>query len=211
MKSYTRNTPFRFATVLLFSLLAMASVAVAQLPVPASSQFDITGFIQSATLGGPGTGPGVGAHTGGFITVNGHLITVPSETIVILPANALTWQELFAQAPAPYTGTATGMAMSDLPTPMSTYEVHVVGNRVLGAPGGDQYIAALIDIAQQGLNSGAGFINFIDYTLGEMRVGGIINDPFCSQGGTPITNPTCSGTRVRINDPSGRYGRVMSP
>jgi len=28
-------------------------------------------------------------------------VIVPSETIVILPANALTWQEIFAQAPAP--------------------------------------------------------------------------------------------------------------
>ena len=73
MKSNKRNTSFRFAIVLLFSLLAMASVAVAQLPVPASSQFDITGFIQSATLGGPGTGPGTGAHQGGVITVNGHV------------------------------------------------------------------------------------------------------------------------------------------
>src|SRR6476469_681559 len=90
MKSYARNTTFRFATVLFFSLLAMASVAGAQLPVPASSQFDITGFIQSATLGGPGTGAGTGAHQGGVIIVNGHVVTVPSETIVILQANALT-------------------------------------------------------------------------------------------------------------------------
>ena len=60
MNSYTRNTTFRFATLLLFSLLAMASVAGAQLPVPASSQFDITGFIQSATLGGPGAGAHLG-------------------------------------------------------------------------------------------------------------------------------------------------------
>src|SRR5690242_9533128 len=106
MKSSRRETSFRFAPILFFSLLAMASVAVAQLPVPASSQFDITGFIQSAGLGGAGTGPGVGAHMGGTIRVNGHVIIVPSETIVILPASALTWQELFAQAPAPYTGAA---------------------------------------------------------------------------------------------------------
>ena len=34
MKSYKGNTTFRFATVLLFSLLAMASIAGAQLPAP---------------------------------------------------------------------------------------------------------------------------------------------------------------------------------
>lgn len=210
MKSNRRNTFPRFATVLFFSLLAMASVAVAQLPVPASSQFDITGFIQSATLGGPGTGPGVGAHMGGVITVNGHVITVPSETIVILPASALTWQELFATAPAPYTGVATGMALSDIPAPLTTYEAQVIGNRVLGGPGGaDVYIAGLIYISQQALNTGSGFINCINYATGEMLVGG------------PIGN--CAvGTRVQINDPiittvgdialgTGRFSRGQTP
>lgn len=205
MKSCTRNTTFRFATVLLFSLLAMASVAGAQLPVPASSQFDITGFIQSATLGGPGTGPGIGAHMGGVITVNGHVVTVPSETIVILPANALTWQELFALSPAPYTGVATGMALADVPAPLTTYEARIVGNRVLGGPGGaDVYIAGLIWISQQALNNGQGFINCINYTTGEIRVGG------------PIGN-CAAGTRVQLNDPAvgltgtGRYGRAVTP
>lgn len=205
MKSNRTNTFLRFATVLFFSLLAMASVAVAQLPVPASSQFDITGFIQSATLGGPGSGPGVGAHMGGFITINGQLVTVPSETIVILPANALTWQELFAQAPAPYTGVATGMALADVPAPLATYEARIVGNRVLGGPGGaDVYIAGLIWISQQALNNGQGFINCINYATGEIRVGG------------PIGN--CAvGTRIQLNDPlnpavgTGRYGRPMTP
>jgi hypothetical protein len=205
MRSHRTNTSLRFATVLLISLLAMAGVAVAQLPVPASSQFDITGFIQSATLGGPGTGPGVGAHMGGVITVNGHIITVPSETIVILPANALTWQELFAQAPAPYGPTQTGIALTDIPAPLATYEARVVGNRVLGGPGGaDVYIAGLIWISQQALNSGQGFINCINYATGEIRVGG------------PIGN--CAlGARVQLNDPlvpaigTGRYGRPVSP
>jgi hypothetical protein len=205
MKSYKRNTTFRFATVLLFSLLAMASIAGAQLPVPSSSQFDITGFIQSATLGGPGTGAGTGAHMGGVITVNGHVVTVPSETIVILPANALTWQELFAQSPSPYTGVATGMALADVPAPLTTYEARIVGNRVIGGPGGaDVYIAGLIWISQQALNNGQGFINCINYATGEIRVGGAIGN--CA-----------AGTRVRLNDPAvgltgtGRYGRAVTP
>ena len=110
-----RSTAARFVGVLLLSLLAISATVWGQLPVPASSQFDVTGFIQSATLGGAGSGAGAGAHQGGFITVNGHLITVPSETIVILPANALTWQELFALAPAPYTG-AVSYTHLTLPT-----------------------------------------------------------------------------------------------
>lgn len=171
-------------------LLAAARTAGAQLPVPASSQFDITGFIQAATLDNSCAAP---AHCGGTLTVNGHVVTVPRETIVILPANALTWQELFAQAPAPYTGVATGMAINDVPAPLTTYEAHVVGNRV-----SDRYIAGLVYIAQHGLNSGQGFINYMDYSIGEMRVGGVIGDP-------------TTGTRVRLNDPTGRYGRAMTP
>jgi hypothetical protein len=195
---------------------AAPAIAAPPLVLPVSTQFDITGFLQEAALGGPGTGPGTGAHQGGSLKVNGMTVIVPSETIVILPANALTWQELFAQAPAPYTGVATGMALADLPAPMSTYEVHVVGNRV-----GDTYIAGLVNISQQGLNSGAGFINFMDYALGEMRVGGIANDPLCvaNAANTVAGGPTCSGARVRINDPqnaslpagSGRYGRANTP
>jgi hypothetical protein len=168
---------------------AAAPAAPAAFIPPASTQFDITGFIQFATLGGAGTGAGVGAHQGGFMTVNNHLVTVPSETVVIMPANAFTWAELFALSPAPYTGVATGMAMADFPKPLTTYEARVVGNRV-----GDTYIAGLIYVSQQALNGGAGYINFMDYGTGEMRVGGVIGDP-------------ATGARVRLNDPVGRFGR----
>jgi hypothetical protein len=181
------------AVLLGVALSYTTGVLKAQLPIAASTQFDITGFLQEATLD---PSCAASAHCGGTLKVNGHIVTVPKETIVILPANALTWQELFAQAPAPYTGVATGMAIADLPAPLTTYEVHVVGNRVIGAT--DQYIAGLIDIAQNGLNSGAGFINYMDYGLGEMRVGGVLGDP-------------TTGTRVRLNDPAGRFGRVMTP
>ncbi|HEU5414582.1 MAG TPA: hypothetical protein VFW31_12525 [Candidatus Angelobacter sp.] len=208
--THRRGASTRSILFTLLMIILLPAFAAGQLPVPASSQFDVTGFIQSATLGGPGSGSGSGAHQGGFITVNGLVITVPSETIVILPANALTWQELFALAPAPYTGAATGMALNDAPAPLTTYEAHVIGNRVLGGQGGaDVYIAGLIYISQQALNSGAGYINCINYATGEMRVGG------------PIGN-CAAGARVQINDPvittagdvalgTGRYSRGQSP
>gem|GEM_PF-742149 len=205
-----RETSLTSILITLLLILLLPVFATAQLPVPPSSQFDITGFIQSATLGGPGSGNGVGAHQGGFIAVNDQLITVPSETIVILPANALTWQELFASAPAPYTGAATGMALNDVPAPLTTYEAHVIGNRVLGGPGGaDVFIAGLIYISQQALNSGMGHINCINYANGEIRVGGLMGN--CA-----------TGARVQINDPvittpgdvalgTGRYSRGQTP
>jgi hypothetical protein len=174
-------------------------------PLASSTQFDITGFLQSATLDTAGD-----AHSGGKLSVNGQQVIVPRESVVILPANALTWQELFTHAPGPYGPTQTGLALSDSPKPLTTYEVHVVGNRVIDGSG-DRYIAGMINISQQELNSGAGYINFINYASGELEV-----------GGTPGVAGT--GTRVRINDPgnataldengnpgSGRYGRAMTP
>ena len=62
----------------------------------------------------------------------------------------------------------------------------------------DRFIAGLMFVSQQSLNTGAGFINFIDYATGELRVGGSNGD------GT-------TGARVRINDPIGRFGRAGSP
>ena len=115
-------------------------------PLASSTQFDITGFLQSATLDSAGD-----AHSGGTLSVNGQQVIVPRETIVILPANALTWQELFTHAPGPYGPTQTGLALKDSPKPLTTYEVHVVGNRVVNGSG-DRYIAGLINISQQESN-----------------------------------------------------------
>ncbi|HSB79019.1 MAG TPA: hypothetical protein VLM91_09535, partial [Candidatus Methylomirabilis sp.] len=166
---------------------------------PTGTQFDSTGFIQAATLDSTcATDP----LCGGTITVNNHVITVPKNTILQMPALALTWQQVFAQAPAAYLALGqTGLAMRDgnlatggtVPPPLRTYEVHVQGNRV-----GDSYIAGLMFLAQSSLQSGQGFINFIDLTTGMFEVGGQINVP-----GT--------GQRVLINDPAGKFGRAPDP
>jgi hypothetical protein len=180
----TGHPPRVWSRVLLLAFaLLFTSLASAQLPLQSvGSPFDMVGFIQNATLN-----PGGDALTGGTLTVNGHVITVPRNTILQMPAFALTWQQLFTMAPPPYGPFQTGLAMNDSPAPLTTYEVHVQGNRI-----GDTYIAGLIFISQQGLNSGQGFINFMDYANGELRVGGVIGDP-------------TTGTRVKINDPSGRF------
>src|SRR3954465_15006150 len=87
---------------------------------------------------------------GGTITVNGTTIIVPKNTLLQMPALALTWQELFTMAPAPY-GLASGpsgqdqsgLAKADVPTPATTYEVRIQGNR-LEKNGQEQYIAGLM-------------------------------------------------------------------
>jgi hypothetical protein len=184
------------------SVFAAVGAALAVPPpalpaLPLSTQFDVTGFLQSATLDATCAAD---AHCGGTMVLNGLTIIVPKETIVILPASALTWQELFAKAPAPYTGVATGMALNDSPKPLTTYEFQAVGNRV-----GNTYIAGLVHVSQQDLNTGSGYINFMDYATGTLYVGGVLG--------------TRTGARVQINDPasatsvgnSGRFGRAMTP
>ena len=172
--------------LLIIGLLGWAHAGPRAQALPTVSPFDIVGFIDAATLAPAGDG----FSGGGTITVNGTTITVPANTLLQMPAFALTWQEVFTHAPKPWGPTQSGLARRDDPAPATTFEVHVQGNRV-----GDEYIAALMFISQQSLNAGQGFINFIDYDKGEMRVGGKIGD-------------ATTGARVVLNDPQGKFGRA---
>jgi hypothetical protein len=189
------------AALLLLIVLLLTGVLQAQAPPPQDpSQFDMTGFIQAATLDANCVNDPL---CGGTITVNNQVIRVPRNTILQMPAAALTWQQLFANAPAPYglgnpTATPpippqTGLAMRDNPGPIATYEAGIMGNRV-----GNTYIAGLIFLAQHSLQSSQGFINFIDYNTGTFEVGGAVG----------VQN---TGSKIKINDPIGRFSRAWSP
>jgi hypothetical protein len=144
--------------------------AYAQLPIPPSTIFEMTGFIQKATLDNASD-----AFSGGTLTMNNHVIVIPRNTIFQMPATNLTWAELFTQAPAPWGPTQTGLALGDTPKPTDTNEVTVQGNRV-----GDTYIAALVFISNLSVQGHQGFISAIDYANGELIVGGArvrLNDP----------------------------------
>ena len=169
----------RLTTLWTLIVVTMAAVLTTptQAQVPAVvTQFDVTGFIQQATLDRPGD-----VFSGGTITVNNVKYIVPYYTILQMPAFALTWQELFAKAPAPYTGLQTGLALQDIPKPKYTYEAHLLGNRL---PDGRE-IVGLMFLAQQSLHAGQGFITAINFADGSVTIDGI--------------------TRVKINDPIGRF------
>lgn len=170
-------------------LLLAAAVAQAQgaPAVEAVSPFDMAGLLQAATLGG------AGPLDGGTLTVNDQVVTIPGNLLVQMPSTFVTWPELFRLAPPPYGPSQTGLALADSPAPIAAYQVLVQGNRV-----GDQYVAGLVSISQVLLASGQGFITHLDYSRGELRVGGTL--------GSPTT-----GQRVRLNDPLGRYGPAWSP
>jgi len=213
-----------FSTAALFMLLCLTVFSVGNvhakngaggvfpatplLPPPVvPPQFDLTGFIQEATLdiNGSVCQPSDPRLAGGTFKVNGITVIVPCNTILQMPAATLTWQELFSLAPRDIglpvdsngVPTQTGMAQKDTVSiplaaaynsgPLPSYEIHVQGNVVNG-----KYIAGLIFISQQSLNLGQGTITAIDYSNGELQVA--------------TNGPTPGVARVRINDPIGRYG-----
>ena len=172
--------------------------------------FDITGFIQSATVTN-GCGAGAAAD-GGTVTVNGIVIQVPTDTIVQFPANTLTWRNAICPPAAPVAPSIALDGSGGVVTPvggpqpgpkLSSIEMHIVGN-IQGAGGVGSgpvllgtdgvYVAGLIWVSQQGLNSGQGFISTIDYTDGSIYVN--------ATGGRLV--------RLLINDPNGRFGRKQT-
>jgi hypothetical protein len=195
-------------------------------------QFDMTGYLEAATVD-PTMCPAVTDPRlkGGTAKINGQIIIVPCNTILQMPAFAVTWADLFAMAPKdimPAGSTASGLALSDTVTPgalgllntpwidantglatsytaaLPAHEFHVQGNVVNG-----QYIAGLVFISQQSLNGGQGVISCIDYATGEMQVGGTL---LPLGAACPTLLQLAAGgqkvTRVRMNDPIGRYGIV---
>jgi hypothetical protein len=155
-------------------------------PAATTAGFDLTGFIQSATVDGAICPTGTAASQyGGTVTVNGLTITVPCNTTLQFPAASFTWADMFTEATTPLTLDGT-MGSGTLRFPST--EISIAGNIV-----GGQYRAGLITISQQPLNQGSGFIKSIDYANGALII-----------SGSP-TGPDMA--RIEINDPDGKYSQ----
>lgn len=206
--------------------------------VPAG--FDITGFIQQATLDTTGAicNPTHPRLAGGTVVLNGQKIIIPCNTVLQMPAFTLSWADLFNSAtglaPVSITpGGQTGLALGDrigsvsgasIPlttaglltmatrsetsaklqtrysAPLPSYEMRVVGNVVAG-----RYVAGLVFVSQQSLNTAQGVISCINYATGELQVGGVPVDPRTT---TACPDPAPPGVaRVRLNDTVGRFGK----
>lgn len=188
---------------LLNAALVVTCTVLGQTPNP---PFSILGYIEEFTLD-PGctTASPASALCGASMVINGIKVTIPRNTIVTMPATYLTPQDIF-QGRHPHAGgtpqvvagqPVSGLALRDLApfTPLAAYEASVQGNIV-----GTRYIAGLVNISQQALNSAQGFITSINYATGELSVG----------------VPGGPAALVRMNDPAlpgktfGRYGRADS-
>jgi hypothetical protein len=189
------------------AMLFIALPAMTQQVAGSATGFQLTGFIEDATCTQP-----CSTLSGGTLTVNHIPITVPANTILQMPALALSWGELFSFAPGPQKASGvTGLAIKDgsLKLP-GTFEVTVQGNIVNGT-----YISGLIFISQQSLNSTQGFITSLNPADGSMMVANgsdnirvQINDPKIEAAlncGT-VGNPACD-----IAVGTGRYSQGQSP
>ena len=183
-------------------MLGVATVAAFTIGVaPARAQFTPTpnpsfaliGHIEKFSLAAPSD-----TFSAATIRVRGIDVTLPKGLLITMPGRYITAQEIFLgpELKAPVKA-ESGLALMDpdpppppAPAPVKSprvpFEAELVGNIVNGV-----YIAGVARISQGALHIGAGFIQNIDPSTGELRVG--------AKDGT-------AGARVRLNDPEGIYG-----
>ncbi|MGI8989917.1 MAG: hypothetical protein ACR2I2_10075 [Bryobacteraceae bacterium] len=191
-----------------FSMAVFAAMSLyAQQTVP----FNLVGPIQTFTLDSPSD-----PLSGAKMKVNGITVTIPRNTILFFPARLLTPNDVFKFKPYdhPHAVAAdpvfpnSGLALNDPPAvrPLAAFEAAITGN-IVSVAGVPTYVAGLVHISQQSLNTSDGYILDIDYVKGELIVG--------PEAGTNLNDPPV--TRVRLNDPPlsvpepraglGRFGK----
>src|SRR5471032_66217 len=131
------------------------------------TQFAITGYIEDFKMTPPRGHPVL---AGATMRVNGKQIIIPDNTVVIMPASSNTVYDLFHTAPANklasiLANNESGLALNDVTKPLAPFEVSLVGNIVNG-----QYVAGLVNIAQELAQIHQGFITYIDYATGDLCV-----------------------------------------
>ncbi len=142
----------------------------------------IAGTIDSITVDDPSD-----IWSGGEIVVSGQKVIIPRNLLIDLPANRLTLQQMFTEAPPAARAFAeAGLATLDQ-TKVNQGTANILGNR--GTDG--TVIAGHVEIAK-GAEVVNGVVTYIDHTDGYFVIDGAPGDPN-------------TGIMVRINDPTGRF------
>lgn len=169
------------------SLLFLAganSPALAQQPAPNTTfNVPISGEIERLTLNNASD-----VWSGGTIVVGGQNVIIPRNLLIDLPANRLTLQQFFTQAPAACASRGeSGVAKADTCNVSRTGGIAMItATRTLGR----NVIAADIYI-QKGIESVTGVVTYMNYADGYFRLNGNPGD-------------ATTGVMVRLNDPTGR-------
>jgi hypothetical protein len=163
--------------------------------------FTLIGFLQNATVSGENCPRLNAAQFGGTAVINDVPVTVPCNTVLQLPAASVPWAKLFDSRyktllTLPQDGTGPANGSSGQPAfAFPSTEVTIHGNIVAG-----RYIAGLVFVSQQSLNTGSGYITGFDYENGVIWVGPT------ADGATPRPH-----ARLQLNDSAGRFSRGQSP
>src|SRR6476659_4893742 len=161
-------------------LLLLARTAEAQ----TASAAPITGEIERLTLNSQKD-----PWSGGVIVVGGQNIIIPRNLLADLPANRLTLNQIFAQAPAACLQRAeSGLAKADFCNANKTgaiVTIHANRTSAGNVIAGDVFI-------QKGVETVKGNVTYINYTDGYYRLNGTLND-------------ATTGVMVRLNDPGNRH------
>lgn len=169
---------------MLIALLAFLLVPMSTAQAQTATSATITGEIERLTLTNPND-----VWSGGTIVVGGQNIIIPRNLLIDFPANRLTLQQTFMQAPTDCVGRAeSGLAKSDICNTSKTGgQATIHANRTSNG----NVIAGDIFL-QKGIESVKGVVTYISYTDGYFRINGNLND-------------ANTGVMVRLNDPESRH------
>ncbi|HMC43029.1 MAG TPA: hypothetical protein VKI20_08465, partial [Acidimicrobiales bacterium] len=169
----------------LVALPAFAQTARAGVPqFTTPTQALMTNEIERLTLNNPAD-----VWSGGVMVVGGESVIVPRNLLIDFPANRLTLQQVFAQAPPACVARGeSGLAKADLCNATGSGGVATLSaNR---SANGNVIVGDLF--LQKGAEITTGVVTFMDLAQGFYRINGI--------QGSPTT-----GVMVRMNDPNGRH------
>jgi len=132
----------------------------------------------------------------GTMVVSGRNIIIPANMVLDLPANRLTLQQLFVNAPSACAADTnadgipdqTGLAKGDSCNNSGTgAAVTILGNKTNAGDliAGDVFLEKKAEII-------SGVVSFINYAEGYFRINGLVGDD-------------TTGAMVRVNDPEGRH------
>jgi hypothetical protein len=168
-----------------FLLAAIGTVAEA-----APAIVPITGEIERITLNEPAN-----VYSGGVIVVGGVEVILPKNLLIDLPANRLSLQQIYAQAPAACVANGeSGLAKADRCNGTGTGGfASISANRTNAGNviAGDVFI-------QKGTEALSGVVSYINYDQGYYRLNGLPNSP-------------TTGVMVRLNDPTSRHTIQSGP
>ena len=182
--------PVSNALSLSFFLMMGLWSAQTQAAVPVISS--VIGEIEEITLNDPASKD---HWQGGAMIVGGQHIIIPRNLLIDLPANRVTLQQLYDDAPASCLAKSeSGLAKKDL---CNTTGAGGIATIAANRTSSGNVIAGDV-LIEKAVESVAGQITFINYDQGYFRI-----------NGTPDIDT--AGIMVRINDPTSRHTKQIGP